>query len=101
MGLFILLPSRRLGTHSFNPSFRYSIEVPFGGSFMRFRRFHLLPIPGALVFLSLALSAQTFRGGINGTVSDAAGAVIPQAKVVAKDNATAAAYVTTASGSIR
>jgi hypothetical protein len=38
-----------------------------------------------LLSLSGALSAQTFRGGINGTVSDPSGAVIPQAHVVATE----------------
>ncbi len=34
-------------------------------------------------------AAQTFRGGINGTITDASGAVIPGAKVTATDTATA------------
>src|SRR5258708_39543208 len=43
-----------------------------------------------LVVLSLAVAAdaQTFRGAINGTVSDPSGAVIPNAAVRATENAT-------------
>jgi hypothetical protein len=39
-----------------------------------------------------SMQAQTFRGGINGTVSDPSGAVIPNAAVVAKDKATGLEY---------
>ena len=59
-------------------------------------RLSLILILGGL--LSLTAGAQTFRGGINGTVSDSSGAVIPQAKVVAINDATSIAYSTTASG---
>ena len=43
-----------------------------------------------LVLLSLALSttAQTYRGAINGTVTDPSGAVIPDAEVKARNKAT-------------
>jgi len=41
---------------------------------------------------------QTFRGSINGTVTDTSGAVIPGAKVTATDTATSAARVTVSSG---
>lgn len=37
-------------------------------------------------------SAQTFRGGINGTVTDQSGAVVPGAQITATDNATNTVY---------
>jgi hypothetical protein len=43
-------------------------------------------------------SAQTFRGGINGTVTDSSGAVVPGAKVTATEGATSAASDTVSSG---
>ena len=46
---------------------------------------------------SVPLLAQTFRGGINGTVTDPSGAVVPSARVVATDVATATVYNTAAS----
>jgi hypothetical protein len=42
-----------------------------------------------------AAHAQTFRGAINGTVADPSGAVLPNAAVVATENATAVAYNST------
>ena len=42
--------------------------------------------------------AQTFRGSINGTITDTSGAVIPGAKVTATDTATSAARETVSSG---
>ena len=42
--------------------------------------------------------AQTFRGGINGSVTDSTGAVLPQAVVTATNEATALTYRTTSSG---
>jgi hypothetical protein len=50
----------------------------------------LLSLPGTLI-------SQTFRGGINGTITDPSGAVIAQAHVVATSVATATAYNATAS----
>ena len=70
------------------------------GSFMR-RKWSVpsifLFITG-LFFLPGALSAQTFRGGINGTITDSSGAFIPGAKVTAVDTATSAARETISSG---
>ena len=51
-----------------------------------------------LFFLPCALSAQTFRGGINGTITDSSGAFIPGAKVTAVDTATSGARETVSSG---
>jgi len=51
----------------------------------------LLSLPGAL-------NAQTFRGGINGTITDSSGAVVPGAKITATDVATAAVRDTVSSG---
>jgi hypothetical protein len=59
----------------------------------------------AVLILSLVLAVvgaygQTFRGAINGTVTDQTGAVLPNATVTATDNATSVAYntVTTSDG---
>ena len=51
-----------------------------------------------LSFLALAAFAQTDRGTITGTVSDPAGAVIPNAPIEAKNVATDAVYPTATSG---
>src|SRR6266700_5724021 len=50
-----------------------------------------------LVVLSLAAAAdaQTFRGAINGTVSDPYGAVVPNAQVKAKEKSTGIDHTTT------
>ncbi len=47
---------------------------------------------------SVPLLAQTFRGSINGTITDSSGAVVPGAKVTATDVATAAVRDTVSSG---
>jgi hypothetical protein len=47
----------------------------------------LLAVPAILIF-SIAVYAQTFRGTINGTVTDPSGAVVPNAQVKATENAT-------------
>jgi Carboxypeptidase regulatory-like domain len=70
------------------------------GGFMR-RKWSVLCITlfiGGLFFLPGVLSAQTFRGGINGTITDSSGAFIPGAKVTATDIATAAVRETVSSG---
>jgi outer membrane receptor protein involved in Fe transport len=51
-----------------------------------------------LLFLPGRLQSQTFRGGINGTITDSSGAFVPGAKVAATDTATAAARETISSG---
>src|SRR2546426_129597 len=56
---------------------------------------------GAGVFLFLVFAttaaAQTFRGGINGSVTDQTGAVVPSAEVKATNDATGLSYSTTSS----
>lgn len=67
---------------------------------MRYKwlRLSFLLILSGLLFLAGTSSAQTFRGGINGAATDGSGAAIPQARVVATNNATSSVYTTTASG---
>jgi outer membrane receptor protein involved in Fe transport len=50
------------------------------------------------LLFTVAIGAQTFRGGINGTVTDSTGAVVPGAKVTATEVATSAVQETVASG---
>ena len=52
---------------------------------VRFRYFFMLL---SLFFLLPIASAQSFRGSIRGTVTDATGGVLPNAKVTAKSVAT-------------
>src|SRR3984885_12642120 len=51
-----------------------------------------------LALFSVPGLAQTFRGGINGSVTDSSGAVVPGAKVTATEGATAASSDTVSSG---
>jgi hypothetical protein len=51
-----------------------------------------------LLAFSIQLAAQTFRGSINGTVTDISGAVIPGVKVTATDVATGVVRETVSSG---
>jgi hypothetical protein len=56
-------------------------------------------VPLALfVFFSSRLQAQTFRGGINGAITDPSGASVPGAKVTATDTATSVVRETVSSG---
>jgi hypothetical protein len=50
-----------------------------------------------LLLASLTLHGQTFRGGINGTVTDPSGAVVPAADVEAANAATGVSYKTVSS----
>jgi hypothetical protein len=49
----------------------------------------LLGFALGVLFPSTRSTAQTFRGGINGTITDASGAVVPGARITATDSATA------------
>ncbi len=51
----------------------------------------------ALILVSPGAFAQTFRGGINGTVTDVSGAVVPGAMVDAIDDATSVSHKTVSS----
>jgi len=51
-----------------------------------------------LLLLSIPALAQTFRGSINGTITDSTGAVVPGAKITATDIATSAVRETISSG---
>jgi hypothetical protein len=57
----------------------------------------LLTLLIVLPLMTHQLGAQTFRGGINGTVTDASGAVVPRASVVATDVDTGVTHTTTSS----
>ena len=68
---------------------------------MQLKNRWLPAVPALLALLlltSLPASAQTFRGGINGTITDPSGAVVPGAIVTATDVATAVVRSTIASG---
>src|ERR1700693_4798780 len=54
-----------------------------------------LSIVVVLSSLAFSTAAQTYRGAINGTVTDPSGAVIPSAEVKAKDKATDITRTTT------
>ena len=54
----------------------------------------ILVAVAAIVVLPLTSFAQTFRGGINGTVTDQSGAVVPGATVEATDSATGVSHKT-------
>ena len=57
-----------------------------------------LSILAVVLLLTCALSAQTYRGSIRGTVTDPSGAVVPNAKVTAKNQATGLAREVTTNG---
>ena len=52
---------------------------------------------GACLFVAVSMRAQTFRGGINGVVTDQAGAVVAGAQVVATADATQVQHTTVTS----
>ena len=54
-------------------------------------------IVAVLLTLSLSIFAQTFRGGINGTVTDQSGAVVPNTAVEAVNTATGVSHKTISS----
>ena len=60
-------------------------------------RFALLFVIVGMVQLQ-SVHAQTFRGGINGTVSDPSGAVVSNAVVIATDTATGVDHKTVSTG---
>lgn len=61
--------------------------------------FNWFVLLGAILSLIPAAQAQTFRGGINGTVTDQSGAVVPAAQIAAVDVATGVSHTTiTSSG---
>ncbi len=51
-----------------------------------------------VLFLTCALSAQTYRGSIRGMVTDPSGAVVPNAKITAKNQATGITREATTNG---
>ncbi|HTB98421.1 MAG TPA: TonB-dependent receptor [Terracidiphilus sp.] len=57
----------------------------------------VLLVWAALILASPGVFAQTFRGGINGTVTDVSGAVVPGATVEAVDDATSVSHKTVSS----
>jgi Carboxypeptidase regulatory-like domain/TonB dependent receptor len=69
-------------------------------SYPRTRSVFVVVLFALTAFLAGSLPglAQTFRGGINGSVTDSSGAVVPGAKVTATEGATAAASDTVSSG---
>jgi len=70
------------------------------------QRQRLVPVSSTLLFAFILLAsipthAQTFRGGINGTLEDGTGAVLSDARITATDEATGVVHstVTSAAGS--
>jgi hypothetical protein len=57
----------------------------------------IIPLSLVLLLGAAIAQAQTFRGGINGTVTDSTGAVAPGAKVVATDDETGIVHTTVSS----
>jgi hypothetical protein len=68
---------------------------------MKFRSLHIILSVAAMLTLAISLPfgawAQTFRGGINGIVTDQSGAVVPGAAVEAMDTATGVSHKTLSS----
>jgi len=57
-----------------------------------------LAVLGIVCVFSLSSMAQTFRGGISGTVTDSSGGAVPNTVVTATADATGLVHTTTASG---
>src|ERR1700679_2792959 len=64
---------------------------------MRFSPFGFLKFALFLFLATMCLHAQTFRGGVNGTVTDPSGAVVAAANVDAMNSATGVSYKTVSS----
>ena len=75
--------------------------MTFWQSCIRFPKAFFLLVLTAVCVLSSSLSAQTFRGGINGDVTDATGATVSGATVTLTNEATKSTYtsVTSSAGS--
>src|SRR5438445_3274902 len=69
-------------------------ETPVGVTNMR----RLLRAATNILALAAATNAQTFRGAINGTVTDPSGAVVPNAQVKATETATGIDHNTVTTG---
>jgi outer membrane receptor protein involved in Fe transport len=71
----------------------------YGGAMQQPNRLLMALLTLFILFLltPMPLRAQTFRGGINGTITDPSGAGIAQAHIVATENASASSYNTVAS----
>src|SRR5439155_18076361 len=76
-----------------------AIRRPRATGVARERGVLMRALTGLLVFLTIASAAgaQTFRGGINGIVTDQTGAILPGADVKATNDATGLSYSTTSS----
>ncbi len=59
--------------------------------------FSVLLAFAAVVSVPAACFGQTFRGGINGTITDQSGAVVPGAQVAAVETSTNTSYKTVSS----
>ena len=59
---------------------------------------HFLALLVAVLFTALGAYGQTFRGAINGTVTDPTGAAVPGANVTATEAATSVAHTTVSTG---
>ncbi len=72
------------------------IELKSSGGVTNMRRF--LFAATVILALAAATNAQTFRGAINGTVTDPSGAVVPNAQVKATETATGIDHNTVTTG---
>ena len=58
---------------------------------------NIIQVLSLLLLTTALLHAQTFRGGVNGTVTDPSGAVVPGAAIEAVDSGTGVLYKTVTS----